>query len=180
MSNNQFSRLASVNKILMDREVIALRKENDRLQKSNDHLLLNLFWIKFCSRNLTCRTQLSNFIHPESPDCNCYLCGIGGRLSETQMTNDVHNPICTFTPLLKNTFAYLGLVVAETMDIASIQPLVHEYSWDFVNIDAHIVVEEDWTRFAYGSKLFNVTSMDDPSIAKIKSLFEILETEPLF
>jgi hypothetical protein len=182
-TTGQISNLASVSKVLFDFEVLALSKENKELKAINEKLNLNLFWAKFNISQLSARIRLSNFLYPEAPDCNCFCCGIAGRLSATQMDSEIHNPICTFTPLLKNTFAYLGLKVVETMDIPIIyetQPLVHEYSWDFVNVDAHIVVEEDWTRFAYGSKFFNVTSMDDPALQKLRNLFEILEKEPMF
>ena len=178
-----FYGLAAVSKILSDSEVFALRKENEKLKKINAKLNWNLFWTKYNIEILTCQIQRSNFIFPEAPDCNCYCCGISGRLSPWQMDNEVHNTTCTFTPLLQNTFAYVGLKIVETLDIQSLHKsqhhLAHEYSSDFVDVDAHIVVEEDWTRFAYGSRFFNVTSMDDPAMLKLKNLFEILKTEPM-
>jgi cell division protein FtsB len=42
-----FYGLAAVSKILSDREVFALRKENEKLKKINAKLNWNLFWTKY-------------------------------------------------------------------------------------------------------------------------------------
>ena len=74
MSNKEIPKLALVSKILLDREVLHLRQENERLR-------LQLFWKNHSWSHLQ---ELMNGANQaeEGPRCNCWSCAASGRIEE--------------------------------------------------------------------------------------------------
>ena len=178
--SHQFSRLSTVCKVLFDAELIALRNENEELR-------LNLFWTKYSPKKLRSAIKRGNKIMPGIPrNCNCFICGQEDRFWGEGIRDDV---VCTWKPLFEAKLVELGIGFS---DEHASKSLIRHECVVVVDCDTHIVnlvddyplwLENDdtyrmWCEFAYGSKLFKATTVNDPELKKLVALFEWLLVPP--
>jgi len=106
---------------------------------------------------------------------------------------DNPNEVCAWRPLFEAKLSELGIVFSNEPD--SPLWLRHEcaagnmYQY-VIDHDSHIVnyrnlydplnrpISHDWNSFTYGSKFFNITTVNDPELQKLMALFEWLVVPP--
>jgi hypothetical protein len=150
------SALALVCKVLLDREVLELRSENERLK-------LRLFWKTYGPEQLRAAMEDANAIRI---NCECIRCAACGR----------HNGragwyTCEFEPWFHAQLAQCEL------ESAAIDAQSQHFDLDGMTVwdtDAHFVHCEGPMQFSYGKKLHAATSIKNEELQKLKKLFAIL------
>ena len=164
------SALALVCKVLLDREVLELRSENERLK-------LRLFWKTYGPEQLRAAMEDANAIHIS---CECIKCADCGR----------HNGragwyTCEFEPWFHAQLAQCEL------ESAAIDAQSQHFDLDGMTVwdtDAHVVQSQHFDldgiwdtdtherpmQFSYGKKLHAATSITNEELQKLKKLFAIL------
>ena len=172
-SKKTIDALYVVSKVLADQRILELRRENEHLRSENEHLRLQLFWRDYSKRELESAMAFANQ-KETGPRCTCIACMVSGR---TESTDDPHrfSNICRFRHYWEHLLRECGLVVHRGLP----QSLTPGASADVLaqSIDAHIISygRHDWcSAWAYGARLWRGTSVDDPELKKLQTLFERL------
>jgi len=156
----------------------------------NQNLKLKLFWKDHNLKKLKKAMRYANGVFGIGPKCACLACAVTGRKDDE--ANDSEPWVCTFICTFKPWFEEQLKSLQMTVQWSSHDNNNHHH--DCLNGDvatycgfasvfeddshfAHFSSRDDWKWFTYGSKLWNATSVEDPELAKLKSLFEILYTE---
>jgi len=155
------SALALVCKVLLDREVLELRSENERLK-------MRLFWKTYGPEQLRAAMEDANAIRI---NCECIKCAACGR----------HNGragwyTCEFEPWFHAQLAQCEL------ESAAIDAQSQHFDLDGMTVwdtDAHVVTQhfdgiDAPMQFSYGRKLHTATSIKNKELQKLKKLFAIL------
>jgi hypothetical protein len=169
----QFYRLAEVSKIFYDKELIETRKENERLK-------LTIFWMRYGVQPLREMMAVANECHPDAPRCACLACVVGGRYASYHNTYDPNCRECKFKPWFEQRLKKCEIDVQIGHPSKDINFIFHECNSNFVlEMDSHLVNmgRLDWNFFTYGSKFFKATTVEDPELQKIKTLFEELDRD---
>jgi len=180
--SHKFSRLSAVCKVLFDTELITLRKENEELR-------LSVFWKKYSAKKLLSAIKNGNKIMPAIPrNCSCEPCFEANRFcfegciqwEETQDPNE----ICAWRPLFEAKLVELGIGFSKKPDTeATIRcesdtgikiDVVQDCDTHIVNLHGDDPERCNWFDIAYGSKLFEATTVNDPELKKLVALFEWL------
>jgi hypothetical protein len=153
----------------LDKEVIHLRRENEALR-------LKLFW-KDHNRShlqkLMCEANQAD----QGPHCSCWYCAVSGRLDEDQEAVRVD---CKFKPWFEELLTQCGLTVETGVQIGQ-EPMGPHMSMDDGNfvydVDAHFhhLTRDDWFQWTFGARLNKAKSADDPELAKLHTLFVLLD-----
>ena len=169
MSNKGIHKLALVSKILLDREVLHLRQENERLR-------LQLFWKDHARSHLQELMREANQAE-EGPRCKCWSCAVSGRIEEGAQPGEA---ACKFKEFFEARMAQCGLTAVTGVRIDQ-NPVGSHMSMDdgnqvYNNVDAHFhhLTRDDWWVWTYGARLWKCQSADDPELAKLKALFVLL------
>jgi hypothetical protein len=162
---DQASRLSLVSKVLFDRELIELRKENEKLK-------LTIFWHKHGVDSLRNLMAKANKLHPQ---CLCVYCTFCGR---TRQYDD--GVECTFKPWFENKLRECGLKTHQGYPNNVVQ-LDHECSGNtryVLDMNVHFIdmATGFWTWFTYGASLWKASSINDPELKKLELLFQELST----
>ena len=187
--SSQISRLSAVCKVLFDAEVIALRKENEELK-------LSLFWVKYSAKKLHSAIKRGNEKILDIPrNCSCEICFYADRFFMEGCTQFdetlVPNEICEWRPLFEAKLVELGIgFSSEPATKATIRrelEVVPDCDTHIVNLlsdDLEFFYKDtlhDWSEFAYGSKLCEATTVNDPELQKLVALFEwLVPPEPIY
>jgi len=171
--SRQISRLSTVCKVLFNAEVIALRNENEELR-------LILFWMKYSAKKLRSAIERGNKKMSGIPrNCNCATCSEADRYWGEDEDNP--NEICAWRPLFEAKLVELGIGFCNKPQSEArirCEPDIYVVP----DCDTHIVNLlgdgqchfYNWFDFAYGSKLYEVTTVNDPELQKLVALFEWL------
>ncbi len=158
-------------------KVIDLICENGELKEENETLRLRLFWKEYGQTELSAAMRLANFIEG-GPQCSCLACAVSGRHKSECGGTDENKP-CTF----KSWFEQM--IRDHNMSIGYGIP--DEPIWvtggvcgsrnKVLDDDKHFTIlgREDWSHWTYGSRLWKATSVLDPELAKLESLFKTLD-----
>ena len=170
MSNKEIHKLALVSKILLDREVLHLRQENEPLR-------LQLFWKDLSRSHLQELMREANQAE-EGPRCKCWSCAVSGRIEEGAQPGEA---ACKFKEFFEALMAQCGLTAVTDVQIDQ-NPVGSHMSMDdgnqvYDNVDAHFhhLTRDDWWVWTYGARLWKCQSADDPELAKLKALFALLD-----
>jgi hypothetical protein len=197
-------RLALVSKLLLDREVIQLRAENERLR-------LELFWRDHNAKELSNAMASANQ-STRGPQCTCYVCALTKRRApdyEMESSDDEPAPEssddedpmvvsvdeggpggggegrdggwdarCKFKPWFEACIDFHGLV-ALVGTPPDQEGEIHDSGGEYVvyDVDSHFhhQINRDWYKWTYGSRLWKATNVDDPELGKLRALFAALE-----
>jgi hypothetical protein len=192
-------RLALVSKLLLDREVIQLRAENERLR-------LELFWRDHNVEQLG-KTMAAANQSTKGPRCACLVCAISGRRDPDldQMEPSDNEPApessddedtmgvsvdeaepgcggwdagCKFKPWFEEFIRYYELVDS-VGTFPNQEGAYHMAGGDIAvyDVDSHFhhVVRGDWYHWTYGARLWKATNVDDPELGKLRALFTTLD-----
>jgi hypothetical protein len=117
-----------------------------------------------------------------SRNCNCATCSEADRYWGKH--NDNPNEICAWRPLFEAKLVELGIgFSSEPATKATIRrelEVVPDCDTHIVNLlsdDLEFFYKDtlhDWSEFAYGSKLCEATTVNDPELQKLVALFEWL------
>ena len=155
----------------------------------NQSLKLKLFWKDYNLNNLKKAMCFAN-IDGIGPKCACLACAVTVRKDDEDTDNEQSSDpwVCTFKPWFEEQLKSLQMTVQWSTHEK--RNYIHNClngnndTWcGFASIFeddshfAHFSSRDDWKWFTYGSKLWNATSVEDPELAKLKSLFKILYTE---
>jgi len=151
----------------------------------NQTLKIKLFWKDYNLNKLKEAMRFAN-IDGIGPKCACLACAVTGRKDDE--ANDSDPWVCTFKPWFEEQLKSLQMTVQwstheKRNDIHNCLNGNTDTWCGFASVFeddshfAHFSSRDDWKWFTYGSKLWNATSVEDPELAKLKSLFEILYTE---
>jgi hypothetical protein len=152
MTSGQIARLAAVSHILYDREVLALRRENESLRQENEKL-----------RQESRKFKLELFWRHHDPKALLFaVLGYAGRHPNVPRGNAIWN--IWIEPMLREC----GLEV-ESLDVQ-----VPYHGPPHSDLDTHLVCSSPYHFVAYGAKLCNAASVDDPELLKLKALFDAL------
>jgi hypothetical protein len=161
-------KLALVSKLLLDKEVLHLRQENEALR-------LQLFWKDHNCSQLASLMEEANQAS-EGPQCACWSCSVKGRKRRNQETLPRGAP-CTFKPWFEALLNECGLTMA-TGDWIGQQLRIgaHMAMNGVYDGDAHFlqVMRDDWYSWTYGARLWKAQSAEDPELAKLHALCERL------
>jgi hypothetical protein len=156
-------RLALVSKLFCDVQIIALRRENERLK-------LELFWKKYSA------DMLHRELYEFHSTCNlfrcwCVSCSANGRLylDEDEAAHYAALPAsqtlrckpCNYKPWFVDLIHDMDMRVAYGVD----------YGLDSEHFRFFAV--ENWF-WGYGSRLLNASSVDDPDLRKLEGMFDKL------
>ncbi len=192
-------RLALVSKLLLDREVIQLRAENERLR-------LELFWKDHTVEKLREAMVAANQSNM-GPKCACMVCAISGRrdpdhdlmepsddepaqessddedtmgvsVDEAEPGGGGWNSGCKFKPWFETYISHYGLVALvgtppdkeRATHVAGGGDPVYDMDSHF-----HHLVNGDWYHWTYGARLWKATNADDPELGKLRALFAALD-----
>lgn len=150
-------RLALVSKLLLDRQVLELRRENEALR-------LRLFWQDHCVENLL---RLMRFANTNGPDCVCSACAHTRCLIPVFFLPGLDADQCTFKPWFERMLRSHGLEAAVLLT----EP---EHPIDAHILHIHPEIPGPWVHVAYGARLLSATSERDPELAKLSRLFKAL------
>ena len=170
MSNKEIHKLALVSRILLDREVLHLRQENERLR-------LQLFWKDHSIRHLQELMREANQAE-EGPRCDCWSCAVTGRIEEGQEPVEA---ACKFKGFFEALMAQCSLTAVTGVEAGQDSVGTHMSMDDgnsvYDNVDAHFhhLIRDDWWVWTYGARLWKCQSADDPELAKLKALFVLLD-----
>ena len=152
MTSGQIARLATVSHILYDREVLALRQENEKLRQENEKLRqesreskLELFWI-----------------HHDLEELRMAIFKYKRHRPNLARDSVIFN--LWIVPMLREC----GLEV-ESLDVQ-----VPYHGPPHSDLDTHLVCSSPYHFVAYGAKLCNAASVEDPELLKLKALFDAL------
>ena len=175
-------RLAFTCRLLLDRRVLELKSENDRLRSfqqlskkladENERLKLALFVEKHSPARLQLLMGEVNMSASENDQCNCLWC-------YDRSDNVIVRGACKFKPYFESCLKQCGLTVEVVQDdeLFDRSAKQQEFFDDVVyDIDAHFVQARvsTWLSCPYGAKIWKATSADDPELAKLARLFEML------
>jgi hypothetical protein len=175
---SHIDRLATVSKILLDERVIELRQEVETLK-------LEIFWRDNSLFRLNEAMKIANGIHVK---CRCFYCGLKGRtrlMDEDEMDIRVigdNTGECKFIPWFDEVLLSRGFVVLETgpdrlylshCAPKSSRPLTRNDCMDF---DCHLFKLGSFASYAFGMKLWQAKSVNDPELQKLNMLISMLET----
>jgi hypothetical protein len=151
----------------------------------NQTLKIKLFWKDYNLNKLKEAMRFAN-IDGIGPKCACLACAVTGRKDDE--ANDSDPWVCTFKPWFEEQMKSLQMTVEWSRHQnrndfhdclnGDVETNCGNASiWDDESHFAHFSSRDDWHWFTYGSKLWSATSIEDPELAKLKSLFKILYTE---
>jgi len=183
------SLLALASKALYERELLALRSENESLQ-------LKLFWKDYCVEKLSDAMKKGNSFPVGSPYCQCESCVFLHRsvrprrrpLHHNEEEDDrpvVYDETCSFGPWFASIASERFGLVVYNYDDALAAPTHSEHdanpSSEVVDVDCHLVTYDlaKWTHFTYGRRLWGARRRDSPELAKLVALVSYLETYQL-
>jgi hypothetical protein len=164
--NRGVHKLALVSKLLLDKEVIHLRQENEALR-------LKLFWKEHNRSELRDRMREANQAH-EGPRCTCLSCAVSGRKEDEEETLP-WGAACKFKPWFEELLTQCGLTTETGVQIEQ-EPIGSHMSVPDGNmvydVDAHFhhLTRDDWFTWTYGARLWKARSADDPELAKLHAL----------
>jgi hypothetical protein len=159
-------KLAFVSKLLLDKEVIHLRQENERLR-------LQLFWRDHDVRRLNEMMASANQSE-NGPQCTCNVCAVSGRMDEDEFEQNMG---CLFKPWFESCLERFGLVAKN--EPASDGKFHECGGWNRVyDVDSHFhhIGRSDWFLWTYGARLWKAKTADDPELAKLRALFKMLSS----
>jgi hypothetical protein len=167
-------KLATVSKILLDGRVIELRQEVETLK-------LEIFWRDHSLFRLNNAMKIANGMHVK---CWCGNCGLRGRtylMSEAGLID--HDAECRFMPWFDGVLLSHGLVMLESSRDrgfrchsvpTSIRPLSRDN--DCMDYDCHLFkLDTHSASYAFGTKLWQAKSVNDPELQKLINLISMLE-----
>jgi len=164
--NKGIHKLALASKILLDKEVIQLRQENELLR-------LKLFWKDHKVDILKQLMQEANQAE-DGPHCKCCTCAVSGRIDEGDESIDMK---CVFKPWFESHLMSCGLTYQTAAQEGNgVQHMSGDGNFQY-DVDTHIhhIVSADWFAWTYGARLWKANSADDPELIKLHSLFERLQ-----
>ena len=148
------------------------------LQRENETLKLRLFWEKYGPDKLKAVMRLVN--EQDWMGCICLACIQSDRHERGCRRIDASNDgPCKFKPQFEYELREHDMSFACGLphvpiwvdgSVVNSRNNVLDDGHHFTNLGSH-----DWVSWTYGSKLWKATSVDDPELAKLKSLFETLE-----
>jgi hypothetical protein len=159
-------KLALVSKLLLDKEVIQLRRENENLR-------LLLFWkdhnVQRLKEMMASANQSDN-----GPKCYCNVCAVTGRMGEDASEQRMD---CLFKLWFESLLDQCGLIAVYHTNYD--QGVKHDCDgWrrvHDVNTHFHHLIRGDWFMWTYGALLWKAKTADDPELAKLHALFQMLE-----
>lgn len=171
---SQFDKFVTVSKLLLDRRLIQLLENENRMK-------LSLYWkdhncIKF-REAMTFANQ-----KPDGPNCDCICCSLSGRKDERN-GKPVHGFDCTFMPYFQ---ALLLECCITTKSSEGGDGIEHESTYDSIfdvsthtyvyNIDTHLISMggTGWYLFTYGAKLWKERSIESVELKNFSLLFQKL------
>jgi hypothetical protein len=161
---NQFSRLATLSKVLYDKEMIDMRNEMEQLK-------LKLFWTNHHIENVQ---ECLKLLNRWKCQCNCLDCRVL-LYDERPDILKVYDDECTFIPFIEKTMKDLGMnftMVHARYYMESDEPYDPEQEQlDYEN--AHLIVGSWKCQRSYGPKLFKATHVNDPELLKLKAFFDL-------
>ena len=160
-------RLTLVSKILFDTRLLELKRENEALQ-------LKLFWKEYSNKELDVAMAVANETDG-GPQCSCLGCVVSGRY----VTRDLpERKPCTFKPWFEQVLQDHDMSIGHHLPDVPVwvDGSVVDSHNDVLDDDQHFtnLGSDDWVRWTYGSKLWKATSVHDPELAKLESLFRTL------
>jgi hypothetical protein len=167
--NRGTHKLALVSKILLDREVLHLRQENELLR-------LQLFWKDHCRSHLSelmCQANQAD----QGPQCRCLSCAVSGRMDDEEETLPL-GAACKFKDWFEDLLTQCGLSTETGVQIGQ-EPIGSQMCDENMvyDVDAHFhhLTRSDWYTWTYGARLWKSQSANSPEIAKLRALFVLLE-----
>lgn len=131
-------------------------------------LKLKIFWENHSKHELQLAMRYANQ-DTSGPECVCLTCAESGRKDEEKESEGFE---CTFKPYFDALLRECGLTIGYCNGKADTD------SGNFTQVnDSHFVhlgAREDWSCFAYGTKLWRATSITDPELQKLARLFKAL------
>jgi len=181
------SLLALASKPLYEREILALRSENESLK-------LQLFWKDFNVKKLIKMMRLGNSFPLDAPFCQCADCVHYKRATKPQKRGRIagaqpisgdfmpsYDAKCSFGPWFAATARHFGLEIQNASFTKRAWPkVIEEHDANpglrVLDMDCHLVNEDgpEWTHFTYGRKLWDAKRDDSPELLKLENLFEYL------
>ena len=152
MTSGQIARLATVSHILYDREVLALRRENESLRQENEKL-----------RQESREFKLKLFWKHHDPEALRFAIFRYAR----------HRPNLARDRVIFNL--WIEPMLRECgLEVESLDVQVPYHGPPHSDLDTHLVCSSPYHFVAYGAKLCNAASVDDPELLKLKALFDAL------
>jgi hypothetical protein len=153
-----------------------MSNENKKLREINQKLELDLFWNDYGVNSLCTMMARANKYHPNAPMCTCLNCSYTERSEYNSHNNGIS---CLFKPWFEQKLDLLQIKTLHGYPLQNVEQLEHVCSGDteyVLDVDAHFVnmAQQNWTWFTYGASLWKATSIHDPQIQKLASLFDEL------
>jgi hypothetical protein len=167
-SVSAFDKLITVSKLFADQRVSELLAENQELK-------LKLFWRDYGVTNLQEAMQYANQ-KVGGQDCSCLACAVSGRKDTDTVSAGF---ACKFEPYFRALLQECGLESLNAGPMAAIEHISNN-SGNFVyDSDTHLirVGRDDWVHFTYGSRLWKATTVCDPELVKLRTLFDKLNED---
>ena len=181
------SLLALASKALYERELLALRSENESLQ-------LKLFWKDYCVEKLSEAMKKGNSFPIGSPYCQCESCVFLKRSvrprrrplhhddhDDAEAMGAAYDETCSFGPWFASIASERFGLVVQLLGDGSSAPIVSEHdanpSSEVVDLDCHLVTYDlaKWTYFTYGRRLWGAHRRDSPELARLVALMSYLQ-----
>jgi hypothetical protein len=166
-------KLAFVSRLLLDKEVIELRQENERLR-------LLLFWKEHNVRTLSKLMRDLNRSR-SGPQCACTACVMLGRSDES---HDAQGSVafdlyCEFNPWFERNILEMGMTVSMVPPPhgAGVENCDIDAGGDLYEVDSHFhcILRGNCVHWTYGARLWKAASADDPELLRLHALFETLD-----
>lgn len=157
--SSALDKLALVSKLLLDRQVLALRAENEDLR-------LQLFWRDHAVDKLNALMGTANQNGANAPHCVCNGCSCGRRLFPDYIflfPAPYDERPCEFQPWFERLLTEQGLTVSDTLDA------------HFMHVQTEF--PRPWVTWGYGQRLLSAKSVRDAELQKLHALFEVLAKE---
>jgi hypothetical protein len=162
-------KLAPVSKLLLDKEVIHLRQENEALR-------LPLFWKEHNRSQLRDRMREANQAR-EGPRGTCLSCAVSERKEDEEETLR-WGAACKLKPWFEELLTGLTTLTGVHLGQEPIRSHMSIPDGNFVyDVDAHFhhLTRHDWFTWTYGARLWKARSADDPELAKLHALCVLLD-----
>ena len=168
--------LAMASKVLYERELLALRQENNRLK-------IELFWSKHNANMVRDAMQCGNTFKPDSPNCRCVICVGIDRATRKKRLPGFDNAPCRFGSWFEAQLKRFGLTfVHDPCETAEREvrdrPELNELTGFVLDVDAHFVNIDgpEWAHFTFGKRLWGASNADDPELRKLSDLITYMQT----
>ncbi len=156
---------------------IALKEKKKALMEEIRAFKLKLYWKDHNISQLETAMSNANQCGPDAPMCRCLACAVSGRLDKEEESNGGFE--CFFKPYFETLLSKCGMTFQHFQGKDSGQHDADDSGNSVYDDDTHFVFlgRDDWFAFAIGAKLWKATTVDNPELRKLSTLFQSLNVQ---